>query len=84
MNNLNNMTQKDLLKLIIKKLDKLAYDKSLEERLQKLEARVAVLECVNTHSPFTTPPDITWYDNNQTDPTPWLPKVIGKTDSKNK
>ena len=81
MKNLDNMTIKDLLKLVIKKLDKLAYDKTLEERLHQLEARVAVLESVNIHQPFINP-NTNWYDNNQTDPTPWLPKIIGKAESK--
>ena len=84
MKNLDNMSQKDLLKLIIKKLDKLAYDKTLEERIQQLEARVAVLESIHIQTPFTTLPAITWYDNQTSDPTPWLPKIIGKTESKNK
>lgn len=83
MKNLDNMNQKELLKLIIKKLDKLAYDKTLEERIQQLEARVAVLESVHIQTPFSNPPYITW-DNQPSNPTPWLPKIIGKSESKNK
>lgn len=84
MKNLDNMNQKELLKLIIKKLDKLAYDKTLEERIQQLEARVAVLESIHIQTPFSNPPHINWYDNQTSDPTLWLPKIMGKTESKNK
>ena len=76
MKNLDNMTEKELLKLIVKKLDKLAYDKTLEERLKQLEARVIVLETINIPRPFSNPVNIT-YDNQPLDPTPWLPKIFG-------
>ena len=82
MKNLENMNQKDLLKLVIKKLDKLAYNKTLEERLQRLETRVDILETIKVHEPFTNVPNVTWYDNETPDPTPWLPKIMGETTRK--
>lgn len=81
MRNLNNLTKKELLKLIVKRLDNLAEKEQLKEQIRllqdmvkSLENRITILEAFKPLSWPNNLPNITWYDNHN---APWVPQVFG-------
>lgn len=85
MRNLNNLTKKELLKLIVKRLDNLAEKEQLKEQIKllkdtvkSLENRISILEAFkplpwSNNLPCVAP----WYDNPN---SPWVPKVFGNSE----
>lgn len=85
MRNLDNLTKKELLKLIVKRLDNLTEKEQLKEQIRllqdtikSLENRVAILEAFKplpwpNNLPYVTP----WYDNPN---APWVPHVFGNSE----
>lgn len=82
MRNLDNLTKKELLKLIVKRLDNLAEKEQLKEQVRllqdmvkSLENRITILEAFKPLSwPNNVPSVAPWYS----DPTaPWVPQVFG-------
>ena len=89
MKNLDNLTKKELLKLIVKRLDNLAEKEQLKEQIKllkdtvkSLENRISILEAFKPLSWPNNLPNITWYDNpnitRYDNPNaPWVPQVFG-------
>lgn len=86
MRNLNNLTKKELLKLIVKRLDNLAEKEQLKEQVRllqdmvkSLENRITILEAFKPLSwPNNVPSVAPWYS----DPTAlWAPQVFGNSET---
>ena len=82
-NNLN--AKKELLKLIVKRLDNLAEKEQLKEQIKllkdtvkSLENRISILEAFKPLSwPNNLPSVPHWYDNPN---APWIPQVFGNSE----
>lgn len=85
MKNLDNLTKKELLKLIVKRLDNLAEKEQLKQQIRllqdmvkSLENRVAILEAFKPLPWPNNVPNVTyWYDNPN---TTGVPQVFGNSD----
>lgn len=85
MKNLDNLTKKELLKLIVKRLDNLAEKEQLKQQIRllkdtikSLENRVAILEAFKPLPwPNNVPSIAPWYDNPN---APWVPQVFGNSE----
>lgn len=81
MRNLDNLTKKELLKLIVKKLDNLTEKEQLKEQIRllqdtikSLENRVVILETFKPLSwPNNLPNTSPWYHDPN---APWIPQVF--------
>lgn len=85
MRNLNNLTKKELLKLIVKRLDNLAEKEQLKQQIRllqdtvkSLENRVTILEAFKPlHWPNNLPNTTPWYYDHT---APWVPQVFGNSE----
>lgn len=85
MRNLNNLTKKELLKLIVKRLDNLAEKEQLKQQIRLLQDTVKLLEnrvtILEAFKPLPWPNNVPsiapWYDNPN---APWIPQVFGNSD----
>ena len=85
MRNLDNLTKKELLKLIVKRLDNLAEKEQLKEQIRllqdmvkSLENRVAILEAFKPLPWPNNVPSVTHWCTNPN--APWVPQVFGNSD----
>ncbi len=85
MRNLDNLTKKELLKLIVKRLDNLAEKEQLKEKIRllqdivkSLENRISILEAFKPLLwPNNLPSVAPWYDNPN---APLVSKVFGNSE----
>ena len=85
MRNLDNLTKKELLKLIVKRLDNLAEKEQLKQQIRllqdmvkSLENRVTILEAFNPLPlPNNLPNIAPWYHDHT---APWVPQVFGNSE----
>ena len=85
MRNLDNLTKKELLKLIVKRLDNLAEKEQLKEQVRllqdmvkSLENRITILEAFKPLSWPNNVPSVTpWYNNPN---APCIPRVFGNSE----